>query len=245
MKAGISRPVQGSAGQGETLDDLESAVHYNRWIAGMLIPHLGVRVLEVGCGTGNITGLVARHLMGRGQVLGVDSQEAYLRRARERARDLNNVRYEKYNVSRGLATYRRYRPDTIIFVNVLEHIRDDRKVLAESLRLLPSGGRILVFVPALQALFGSMDATYGHYRRYSLPELTGKILEAGFVSVTGRYLNLLGVLGWWWNGKVMRRKVIPTGQMMLYDRIVAVTRHFERYLPRPLGLSLFCAGRKP
>ena len=72
-----------------------------------------------------------------------------------------------------------------------------------------------------------------------------KVRAAGFQVEFCRYLNLLGVLGWWWNGKVLRKPLIPKGQLLLYDQIVRFTGPVERFLPRPLGLSLFCAARKP
>jgi hypothetical protein len=57
-------------------------------------------------------------------------------------------------------------------------------------------------------------------------------------------LNLLGVLGWWFNGKVLRKKIIPKSQMLLYDRILILSSLLERYLPKPMGLSVFCVGQK-
>jgi hypothetical protein len=90
-----------------------------------------------------------------------------------------------------------------------------------------------------------MDEQYGHYRRYWKAELMRKFRIAGFCVGACRYLNLLGVFGWWWNGKVLKRPILSRSQMMLYDRVVAVTGRFERFLPRPIGLSLFCAGVKP
>ena len=97
----------------------------------------------------------------------------------------------------------------------------------------------------MQSLFGSMDVTYGHFRRYGRRELESKMRIAGFTVDSCRYLNLLGMLGWWWNGQVMLHPIVPKGPMLFYDHIVAITRHFERFLPRPIGLSLFCAGIKP
>jgi SAM-dependent methyltransferase len=211
----------------------------------MMRPYLGRRVLEIGCGTGNITGLLSCGGGCRREVLGVDVHPGYLARAREKNRGIPGVRFKRVDLDRGLKPLRTFRPDTILCVNVMEHIREDVPLFVECFRLLPPGGHLLLFVPAMQSLFGSMDVTYGHFRRYSRRELESKMRIAGFRAASCRYLNLLGILGWWWNGKVLRRPIVPKGPMMLYDRIVAVTRHFERFLPRPIGLSLFCAGRKP
>lgn len=228
-------------GQRESLDDLSEAVHYNEWIYRMLKPHLGHRILEIGCGTGNLTGYLGRH----GQVLSVDLHEGYLRSARARWGNHRNIRFQKVDLTRDLKALKKFRPDTILCVNVLEHLADDREVLTRCHSLLPAGGKLLLFVPALQFLFGSMDRTYGHYRRYSLPELRSKMEGVGFTVVYGRYLNLLGVPGWWINGKVFRRKIIPKYQLLLYDKVLILSSLIERFLPKPIGLSVFGVGQRP
>jgi len=228
-------------GQRETLDDLSEAVHYNQWIYQMLRPYVGRRILEIGCGTGNLTGFLHRH----GPVLAVDVHPGYLRSAQKKLQGQKGITFRKVNLATGLAALRSYKADTLICVNVLEHLEDDGRVLAQCLRLLPPGGRLLLFVPAFQYLFGSMDVSYGHYRRYSLPDLVRKMEKAGFQVRYGRYLNLLGVLGWWLNGKILKKKIIPRSQMLLYDKIVSFSSKIERYLPKPIGLSVFCVGQKP
>lgn len=228
-------------GQRETLDDLSSAVHYNQWIYDMLRPHLGSHILEIGCGTGNLTGFFARH----GKVLATDVNDGYIKEARRKLNRTKNVSILKVNLERPLAHLKHFGADTLVCVNVLEHIRRDRAVLDQCLRLLQPGGKLLLFVPAFQCLFGSMDQSYGHFRRYSRAEVEEKITRAGFQVEYCRYLNLLGVAGWWWNGKILKRKIIPKSQMMLYDGVVRFSSKIERFLPKPIGLSLFCVGSKP
>ena len=225
----------------ETLEDLSEAVNYNHWIYKMLSPYLGQRILEIGCGTGNITASLASH----GKVLAVDTHPGYLAEARRRFPNAKNVTFHRVNLEKQIPSLRSFHPDTIVCVNVLEHLSGDDKVLSQCLGLLPKGGRFLVFVPALQALFGSMDVSYGHYRRYSLGQLADKMRRAGFEVEYCRYLNLLGVFGWWLNGKVLKRKVIPRSQILIYDRVVWLAEKMERFLPKPIGVSLLGVGRKP
>jgi SAM-dependent methyltransferase len=227
-------------GQRETLDDLSGAIHYNKWIYEMLRPHLGKRILEIGCGTGNLTRDFAEH----GKVLAVDVHEGYLGQARQRLKGFKQVSFRKINLENQLPSLKPFGADTIVCVNVLEHLKDDHRVLTRCLELLKPGGKLLLFVPALQSLFGSMDKSYGHFRRYSRGRLEHKVAAAGFEVEYCRYLNLLGVLGWWFNGKILRRKIVPRSQIMLYDRVVSFTSKVERFLPKPLGLSLFCVGEK-
>jgi SAM-dependent methyltransferase len=228
-------------GQRETLDDLSEATHYNEWIYQILRPYVGTRILEIGCGTGNLTGYLQKH----GRVLAVDFHSGYLEAAKKNLKGLTGITYKKVNLEKGLTSLRAFHPDTLICVNVLEHLSNDQQVLERCFRLLPPGGRFLLFVPAFQFLFGTMDLSYGHFRRYSLPGLKEKVLRAGFEVEYCRYLNLLGILGWWFNGKILRRKIIPKSQMMLYNHVVRFSSKIERFLPKPIGLSLYCAARKP
>jgi hypothetical protein len=89
-----------------------------------------------------------------------------------------------------------------------------------------------------------MDANYGHFRRYLKGDLTGKMGENGFSILKCRYLNLLGVFGWWWNGKILKKSIVPKSQILIYDQIIRWMAPIEKWLPKPLGLSLFCAGEK-
>ena len=227
-------------GQFETLDDLSEAVYYNRWIFSLMAPYLGKRVIEVGCGIGNIT-----KLLGDGRrVLGLDIHPRYLSFAKKRLARQKNISFQSIKLNENFKTFHKFKADTIVCSNVLEHIENDRWFLNNCFAALPKGGRLLIFVPALPILYGSMDKTYGHFRRYSKSDLENKIRRTGFFISQCRYLNLLGIFGWWLNGKVFHKKVVPKGQLLLYDKIVRVVMQIERWLPKPIGLSLFCVGEK-
>jgi len=227
-------------GQRETLDDLSDAIHYNRWIFSLMEPYLGKRTLELGCGIGNMTGSLAE----KGRVLAMDVNPDYLAAAKRVLKGRPGVAFRRLELPGGLSRTRSFRPDGLVCVNVLEHIREDGQLLANCRKVLPEGGKALFFVPALPWLYGSMDRTYGHHRRYTKEGLESLMRQAGFEVTFCRYLNLLGILGWWLNGKVLGRRVLPRGQMFLYDQVVRFTGRIEKWLPRPIGLSLFCVGTK-
>jgi 2-polyprenyl-3-methyl-5-hydroxy-6-metoxy-1,4-benzoquinol methylase len=228
--------------QGETLDHLSKAHHYNRWIFEMMKPHLGQRILEIGCGIGNITGMLAGD---RRKVLAVDINSDYLSKAKARWNHQPNISFRKIRYDEKFSRQNHIRPDTIVCVNILEHIQKEESALKEYWKTLPPGGRLLIFVPALPSLFGSMDASYGHFRRYHKTGLQAVVAKAGFEVTNCRYLNLLGILGWWWNGKILKKSFIPENQIGLYNLVIRIIRPIEKWLPKPIGLSLFCVGRKP
>jgi hypothetical protein len=175
----------------------------------------------------------------------VDINGVYLHKAKARWGHKPNISFRKTQYNERFSHQNRFKPDTIVCVNILEHIQNEGAALEDYWKTLPSGGRLLIFVPALPFLFGSMDASYGHFRRYFKKDLETKIAEAGFEVTNCRYLNLLGILGWWWNGKILKKPIVPANQIGLYDLVIRIILPIEKCLPKPIGLSLFCVGHKP
>jgi hypothetical protein len=127
---------------------------------------------------------------------------------------------------------------------VLEHIEDDRAALEALRKLLVPGGRIVLIVPALHALYGSIDRAIGHHRRYTRREVTAVLSAAGLEVEHVSYFNLLGVPGWFLNARILQRRTIPGLQARLNDRLVPLLRIERRFRP-PLGMSLLAVGRAP
>ena len=107
--------------------------------------------------------------------------------------------------------------------------------------LLAPRGRLILLVPSLRALYGSLDEALGHFRRYVPRELAAKLSEAGFRVRHLEYFNLAGVPGWWFTGRVLRRRLIPRGALRWYDALVPLFR-LERFLPWRIGQSLIAIG---
>jgi len=124
---------------------------------------------------------------------------------------------------------------------VLEHVDDDVSSLKAMRRMLAPGGRLILLVPALPALYGAMDKALGHHRRYKRAPLTSLLQATGFRVAHVEYFNLAGVPGWWFAGRVLRRQVIPAGSLKLYDALVPLFR-LERLLPWRVGQSLIAIG---
>jgi SAM-dependent methyltransferase len=222
-----------------TLQAMEQAPHYAAWLANLMRPHLGQRVLEVGAGLGTIT----RHLVDREWVVPLDREPRYVQQLENAFRGFENVRPLCADAGAlDVEALRGQRFDTVILSNVLEHIEDDAAALRRFREILAPGGRLLLVVPALQALYGSMDQEVGHYRRYGRRDLARLLAAAGYRVDRLRPLNPIGIAGWLLNGKLLRRSGVPPLQLRLYDRIAPALAALERRWEPPLGLSLFCVA---
>src|SRR5262249_47930540 len=134
--------------------------------------------------------------------------------------------------------------DTVVCANVLEHIDQDVQALRTLHRLLAPGGRVVLVVPALRPLYGSIDQAIGHYRPYSADEIGQKLAAAGLDVEHVHYFNLLGVPGWFLNARLLRRRSVPGFQARVNDWLVPLLR-LERHVSLPLGMSLLAVGRSP
>jgi SAM-dependent methyltransferase len=136
--------------------------------------------------------------------------------------------------------------DSVVYVNVLEHIEDDLAELRTAYRLTRPGGSLALFVPAMPSLYGSLDYKSGHYRRYTPHGLRQRVEAAGFVDVSVRYFDLLGVVPYWLMYRVFDVQRLGAVSSGGYDRIVVpLSRMLERLIPTPRGKNLVVLARRP
>jgi glycosyltransferase involved in cell wall biosynthesis len=222
------------------LQSMRRARGLNRWILEQFRPYLGARVLEAGCGIGNFTEL----LLDRERLVCVDNDPLYVEMANWRLGHLENVRTLERNLSdtgayQDLAAERL---DTIVCLNVLEHIEPDEDVLRAYYNLLQPGGHAIILVPAHMWLFSPCDEALGHVRRYTNTELHTKMQRAGFEIVMMEEFNRMGVPGWYLNKQLGRRDLNPR-QMRLFEALLPVAKAMEA-MKLGRGLSLIGVGRK-
>jgi SAM-dependent methyltransferase len=223
------------------LRSVRGARGLHRWMFDQFGRHVGDRVLEAGCGIGNVTEL----LLDRSRLVCVDGDDVYWEVIERRFGHLENLRCEKMDLGdpEAYAALRAESLDTILCLDALEHIEDDEAVLERFFATLEPGGKAIVLVPADPALYSACDRVLGHRRRYTSEELASKMRRAGFEVVEERPFNRLGALGWKLNKKLDRARPSPT-QVALFELLLPVALLVER-VGRGPGLSLIVVGRKP
>src|SRR2546423_1456953 len=220
-----------------TLERMAAAPRYNRWMFDRLRPWVGRRVLEIGAGIGNMSAFFAD----RERVVLTDTEAYYPGGLSQRFADRPHVSVAELRLPTVSPALAAERLDTVVCLNVLEHIEDDRASLRAMHDLLQPGGRLVLLVPSLRALYGTLDEALGHFRRYVPDELRTKLQAAGFRVRHLEYFNLAGVPGWWLTGRVLHRRLIPTGALRWYEALVPLFR-LERLLPWRIGQSLIAIG---
>lgn len=222
-----------------TLRRVEVLRRYNGFLWDLMQPFIGRRVLEVGAGTG----LLTRFLAKREHVLATELDPEYVVLLRRTFADHPNVEIRPLDLNRlGDDGIPKRTFDTVVCSNVLEHIEDDGRALAAMREVLVPGGRVVLIVPALRGLYGSIDRAIHHHRRYARDELAAKLEAAGLAVEHVSYFNMLGVPGWYLNARVLKRRSVPGVQARINDWLVPWLRLERRFGP-PVGMSLLAVAR--
>jgi SAM-dependent methyltransferase len=222
-----------------TLRRMETLHGYNAWVGELIEPHLGEHVLEVGAGIGNMTRLIGR----RHRVVATDVDPRYLEHLRRLFASDSRVDVAGFDLEADGIPVEGAPFDSVVCLNVLEHIADDAAALRRLREQLKPGGRVVLVVPALKALYGEMDRAIHHHRRYEREELVERVRAAGFEIDHLSTYNALGIPGWFLNGRILGRRSVPGVQARLNSLLVPLLR-LERHLGLPWGLSLLVVGRR-
>jgi glycosyltransferase involved in cell wall biosynthesis len=224
---------------GEILERLNRAPRFTRWMADVVRPYVGDRVLEIGAGTGNMS----VHLMPRSVYWATDVSPHYLDylETLRPTRPYMRVGYTDGMNPDSFPTGQNF--DTVVCLNVVEHVQDDVGALRNILNILDDGGRALILVPYGPQLFGSLDEVLGHCRRYTEEQLIEVAQRAGFRVERMLRFNRAGVVAWWLNGRILHRKTFGLGQILLLNLLTPVFRLLDSWLPLP-PLSLIAILRK-
>jgi len=229
-----------------TLETIARADKFNKWMFDTIYPFCKGRILEIGSGIGNISQFFLNE---NASLTLSDIRENYCNQLKVRFSDaatledvlLINLTDPEFEIK-----YRHYEKsfDTVFALNVVEHIKDDVLALKNCKFLLKEGGTLLILVPAFQSLYCGFDQELGHYRRYTRKTLRRVYEENQFQIEYSRYFNAMGILGWIFSGKVLKKKTIPEGQMGIYNKLVPVFKIIDTIFLQIIGLSVILVGKK-
>ncbi len=225
----------------EVLNSLTEARRFSKWSVKVIEPWLGNRILEIGSGIANIS----RQLPKRELLTLSDRDPQYLKLLQQAFEYYDGVEVVELDLTKQEHFDRMdQRFDSIVCLNVLEHIEDDEAALRRMAGLLEPGGRLILQVPQYRFLYSPMDRDLGHFRRYDSRQLAKKITDAGMRVDAMKNFNSLGSLGWLVNSKIMGKKDLGKFKLKIYDMLVPALSRIEKVMELP-GLSLVAVGTKP
>jgi 2-polyprenyl-3-methyl-5-hydroxy-6-metoxy-1,4-benzoquinol methylase len=199
-------------------------------------------ILEVGSGLGTISEKIIRDMGPSAHLTLTDVSITYVQILKKKYSSFKNVSVSTMDLNTredySKIGYERY--DSIVAINVLEHVRDDLLALHEIYKMLKKGGVLIILVPSHKFLYNVIDKKIGHFRRYTKKDLCSKINETNFTIMHMQYFNTVGVLGWYFNGNVLKNAGIGRTASRWFDRLVPILDYLDRMTFNRTGLSLIC-----
>jgi len=230
----------------ETLEAIGRADRFNHWMYQTIKPWCKGNVLEIGSGAGNISQFFIQDGF---QITLTDIRERYCIKLRTKFGENQNLAgVEKVNLIHPEFenTYSHLINcfDTVFALNVVEHIENDSQAIANSKKLLKPGGHLIVLVPSYEFLYNGFDKGLGHYRRYNTETLSELFLEHDLSILKKQHFNFAGMFGWYFTGSIFKKKIIPIGQMKIYNALVPVFKLIDKLVFQTVGLSTIVIGEK-
>lgn len=222
----------------KTLESMSQAVWYNRWTLNKFKRYLKGDILEVGCGIGNFT----KSLLNFGRVFAIDVNQDYITRVAKSVKDKGRIGLG--DIEKGKYFFNSRKFDSVVCLNVLEHIKNDKRALKNLFNLLKDDGHLILLVPAHPTLFGAIDQSIGHVRRYKRDELLDELSEVGFSINLVRRLNFSGAIGWWVAQNILKEKSVKEDNIKLFNMFAPLFLSLEDILEPPFGTSILVIAKK-
>jgi glycosyltransferase involved in cell wall biosynthesis len=224
----------------QILGRLNSAPRFTKWMADVIRPHVGENVLEIGAGMGSLT----LQLIPRRSYWASDVNPLYLTHLQNLARNRPYLHESFTNAEQRTSYPGHQKFDTVICLNVVEHLADDLTALSNIRSVLEDGGKAIILVPCGPRLFGSLDEVLGHHRRYTRKQLTELLEKAGFQLQDMIEFNRIGVIAWWLNAQLLRRRTFGFWQIKILNLLTPLFRVIDAFLPWA-PLSLIAVVQRP
>ncbi len=220
-----------------TLESMSQAGFYNKWTFDKFKKYLKGEILEIGCGIGNFTSTLSEY----GNTTAIDIDQNLIQKFKS---DNNaKVKVGFGDIEKGKYFFKDKEFDTIVCINVLEHINDDYLALRNIYKLLKNNGTLILLVPIYTFLFGEIDRAVHHYRRYNPKVLTKNMQEIGLTIISSRKLNFIGALGWFVTGKIFKNKQITKNNIKLFN-IMSPILYLENLIEPPIGTSILIVAKR-
>jgi SAM-dependent methyltransferase len=224
------------------LEIVHQQSRFTQWMYDQIRPHIRGHVLEIGSGVGTYSRYLIRHDPG---VVLSELDPGYVKQLRKRFPKNDVLAFDMSSPKSVAGVRKRHKFDTIIFLNVLEHVREDRRALRLLRSLLRKDGRIICLVPTHKFLYNCIDESIGHCRRYTKDELRSKVERAGYTVESLFSFNAFAIPGWYLNGNLLKQRIVNPSAMRLFNAIVPAFRVIERYvLFRSVGISTIIVARR-
>lgn len=229
----------------ETLQSISKAKAFNEWMYHTIHPFLKGNILELGSGIGNISDYLIRDFS---NVSLSDYNLDYCATLKAKYHlnrnlkailsiDLQDPDFRKNNA------HLKESFDSIILLNVIEHLQDDEHCIDYCHFLLKEGGNLIVLAPAYSFLYSKFDKEIGHYRRYTTQSLSG-LIQKSFKILHKQYFNFLGMAGWLFFNKMLGRRKLSQSNMATFDKLVPVAKLLDNLVSNRTGVSTIVIGER-
>jgi 2-polyprenyl-3-methyl-5-hydroxy-6-metoxy-1,4-benzoquinol methylase len=231
------------------LEIISESSRFNDWMYKHIKTGLKEKkgnILELGSGLGTISEKIIHDMEPSAHITLTDVSITYVQSLRIKYSSFKNVSVSRMDLNireeYSKIGYEKY--DFIIAINVLEHVRDDLLALHEIYKMLKKEGVLIILVPCHKFLYNVIDKNIGHFRRYTKKELCHKIEETNFTTLCMHYFNTVGVVGWYFNGNLLKKAGVSPTASRWFDRLVPVLDYLDRITFNRIGLSLICHLKK-
>ncbi|MDP2923754.1 MAG: glycosyltransferase [Candidatus Omnitrophota bacterium] len=224
------------------LDNMYVLDRYNRWFFSHIENYLGDKIWEVGSGLGTFS----KFLLNKNQLILSDIVDEYLEKLRKDFSDYKHLKVLKIDLldNSHQKIIKQYEVNTILSINVLEHIQNEIEAIKFMYSVLRKDGIFIFVGPHHKFLYNSLDKHANHYRRYSQKEITHIFSNLGFTVDKVFMFNTLGVLSWFWYGNILRKKVIPLRNLKYYNEVIPLVNLIDSVNPFRFGLNIVVIARK-
>lgn len=222
----------------KTLEVIKAANRFNYWMYSTIKPFCKGRILEIGSGIGNISRFFIEDSF---DINVSDIRPEYIEYLKseypisDSSCAMIDIAHPNFKIE---YEYLKGAFDTVVALNIIEHVKEDSIAVENCRFLLKKGGTLVILVPAYRFLYNSFDRELKHFRRYSGKSVRLLLKGSNLKPRRIFHFNLAGIFGWFWSGNVLKKSVIPGGQMKFFNRIVPLFKIADLLTFRRIGLSV-------